>query len=274
MARGLSKIGETVREITTGTVLLAMVVGFIGLGCLYLGLSVSIWSGREGIRAVVVNLGALLIGTVPIQLIWEWYGKRAFRSDILSTSKMLSEIDTTGLSFIGDFRDIDFSQLIRRSSHIEIHVAYAQTWRNVNIPYLREFSARKGTTLRVILPDPFDEITMHALCVRFGYSEQDLQKLIIQAADTYSAMSSLGSKVDVMYAPQVPSISCYRFDKVVIFSVYSLAKVRGFIPAVQAVQGGTLYEWVTSELDSLARLSRPYSNEAEKREKSDTEIAI
>ena len=71
--------------------------------------------------------------------------------------------------------DIDWEDLFKKSNQIDLFFTYARTWRNINSVYLDQFVKTKGNQMRVVLPDPNNEIILHELSNRFSKSTDDLK---------------------------------------------------------------------------------------------------
>src|ERR1035437_5915721 len=133
------------RERTSARVAL-VAIAVATLGILLLVLS-STWKpllASPEIREVVRDFGSLLIVSVAIAIIWELYAKRAFVAELLATTNLADDIETTGLTGVSAkwHGEIDWRKLFTSSDAFELLFTYGRTWRNTNRAYLSEFAAR------------------------------------------------------------------------------------------------------------------------------------
>jgi hypothetical protein len=170
----------------------------------------------------------------------------------------LSEmIRTTGLFDIkSQSREVDWDSLFRNVKEIDLFFTYARTWRNTVENLLYSFLKIKGARLRVILPDPYNNVVLKELSNRFAKSEGEFRDLIIDATNHYYDMSCYakvnnGATLELWHTSVTPMFSLYRFDKTVIISLGSYKSYKGDVPHFLADRRGALYKFAQDELDTL-----------------------
>jgi hypothetical protein len=213
--------------------------------------------GYEVWQTVIQNVGALLLVVVAISILWELWGKRAFLDEVLAKAQVSKEITFAGIIKITDsfHQDIDWQSYFRNVNKLDIFFAYGRTWRNSHIQELREVAAREDTRIRVVLPDPSDEHTVHELSRRFG-SEPEQLKLQIREAEEYfknlrPTAGARGAQIDIWFLPAAPIFTFYRFDQIAILALYSHRRERAPIPTFICEMGGTLYGYIRKEFDAM-----------------------
>src|SRR6202043_4117926 len=137
--------------------------------------------------------------------------------------------------------DPDWDDLFRSVRSLDIFVAYAQTWRNLNFRSLPHLAARSDGHIRVYLPDPKKE-TISVLAKRFGMSEADLVKHITDTKTTFEAFrKDKGAKIEVFYYGGDRFFSFYVFDGTAVVTLYAHRPGRTpMLPTFVCREGGSL----------------------------------
>ncbi|TAK01993.1 hypothetical protein EPO44_08635 [bacterium] len=214
------------------------------------------WSGYESWQIVARNIGSLCVVSVAITFLWELFGKRAFRDELLAKAGLSQEIRTAGLTKITDsfLRDLDWEPLFRTVSKLDIFFAYGQTWRNTHWEKLVA-AASRGIRVRVVLPDPEHDATVTELAKRFNYTKDRVVELIKGAEKEFSQLGSkssgAGTTVDIWYLPAAPLLTFYRFDFKAVIALYTHRTERVPVPAFVVESPGTLYNFVRQEFDAM-----------------------
>lgn len=241
------------------TLLIALGVAGLGIGLLYISSHKEWWKNYEAWQTVIRDIGGLMLVTVAITVLWSLWGKRAFLDEILAKTQLSKEITFAGISKITDFylQDIDWKSLFHTVNKLDIFFAYGQVWRKTYLQELREVAARKGARIRVVLPDPEDKQAISELARRFCYTIEDIIKLIKDAESDFRRLrSSAGNnaaQIDIWFLPAVPLFSFYRFDNLIIFSLYSHRRERVPVPTFVCELGGTLYSYIRDEFEAMIR---------------------
>ena len=248
------------RERTTLRTVITMIGAIVAGGVsLYLATALSFLIRHPNIQILLRELGALLIASVGVALLWELASKRAFVAELMSRARMTEEVRSSGLArIVQDFnRDIDWPDLLKKVRRLDIFFAYGETWRNNNSPYLEELAQRSGVRVRVVLPDPNDGPLMAELGRRFRMTPTEVQDHVKKAEKHFVDLfgDSTKSKVDfsLWHMAESPVFSFYRFDDTAILALYKHAKGRGKIPTFVLADGGTLYEFVRNEFSEFVR---------------------
>jgi hypothetical protein len=119
---------------TYQTVIIAVVTGLVGLGLLYMTGRDDWWKHAHGARALIEAVGALLIASVALGLIWEYAGKRAFVREILAAASAGADLETLGIDRMSmNYIEVpDWSALFAGVQKLDVFVAYGRTWRRNN----------------------------------------------------------------------------------------------------------------------------------------------
>lgn len=212
-------------------------------------------------QSVVEQTGGLFIGSVALGLLWELGAKRSFRNEILATSKLGSQVDVFGLSWVGTWDDVDtgkWDDLFSGASRVDIFFAYGSTWRNTHNGRLRQLAGRSGVTLNVYLPDPTKSEVMTPLAARFGgmAAEKLADKILESARDFYALRQPNGATIQVHFFPKDSVFTVYRFDGSAVMTLYSHQVDRADVPVFICQAGGDLYDFIDDELGSIQTQSR------------------
>lgn len=256
--------GGAFRRITTlGVAVTALVVLGLGLSLLYVAGRDDWMAGNAGLRAVLNDLGGVLIATVTLGAIWELVGKRSFAREVLASSRVTTDVTTAGLTAVGTnyLTDPDWERLFADVQKLDIFLAYGRTWRNSNDAKLKTLAARRGSRIRIFLPDSNDSETIKWLSTRFQMHPAALRQAIEESRDYFLELSRVGRGiVQIFYRSGDSTFSCYRFDRTAVLTLYSHSRERTQVPTIVCRDGGSLYEFVRSELRAIESQSTPVAS--------------
>lgn len=249
------------RGLTTATlVLVAIGVALLGIGLLYVGeLDGPWWLKHPSFQALVRDLGALLVVSAAIGVLWDLFGKRAFAREVLETARTSTDVEAAGLTRIGVnyVEEPDWEVLFATVRKLDIFVAYGSTWRNTHYERLRKL-AQSGGRIRVYLPNPDDAVAIAQLAERFDKPPAELVTLIDEARRAYQSLSTdRGGSVEVFYRSGNPVFSCYRFDGAAVLTMYTHQRRRTGVPTLVCRDGGSLYQFIRDEFAALHAQSQP-----------------
>lgn len=251
------------RELTTlRTVVIGLVTLMAGLVALYFGNDSGRWQRWPALQPVVNEVGALLIVSVALGVVWELVGKRAFSREILETARVAADVEDSGLVTLGSrfTNSPDWDHLFREANNLDVFVAYASTWRHTHADKIRDL-LRRGGRVRIYLPDPADSINIAALAERFQTTPTELINRISTAArEFYELGDGLRGSINVLHFAGDPVFTLYRFDHVAVIAFYKHRRgIVDFIPTIVCRAGGWLYEFAESELDAINASASPAS---------------
>ena len=246
--------------------LLGILVAAIGVLLL---VASSLWkplSSSPELQAVAKDFGALLIVSVAVAIIWDLVARRAFVAELLSITKLAAEIEQTGLSGASAkwHGEIDWAQLFASSDTFELLFAYGRTWRNTHRVYLAEFAARKNTKAVIALPDPENVNIMTELASRFETTPELLSQSIREAEqdfiEIFGGTVQAVRKLQIWRISMAPVWSYYRFDGIVIFTLYRHRHGRHEVPTLIVKKGGSLFEFFQLEFEALVSEDKKLGN--------------
>ena len=238
------------------TVLGTLITAILGVLLLYIAANSKAWAGAESWQTVIRDIGSLLVVSVAVAGLWELFGKRAFRDELLAKAQLAQDVRTAGLVKITDsfLRDVDWDPVFRNVNKLDIFFAYGQTWRNSHRERLLA-AANRRIRLRVVLPDPGDEKTVSELAKRFNYTKERVIDLIKEAEQDFRQIGSKypasSTTVDIWYLPAAPLFTFYRFDWTAIIAVYSHRLERAAVPALVVESPGKLYDFIRQEFEAM-----------------------
>ena len=237
------------------TVVIALVTAVFGVLLLYFSANNSLWVGYEIWQIVIRDLGGFLLVTVALTLFWEIMGKRAFMDEILAKAQISNEIKYAGITKVCDsIRDIEWKSYLKNVKELDIFFPYGRTWRNTYLQELKEVASRVDARIRVVLPDPDDELTINELSRRFKYTPEKLKELIIEV-DSYFRMllplNKKGADINIWYLPAAPTFSTYRIDQKTVLVLYTHRKERVPVPTFVCEMGGSLDNFIRKEFETM-----------------------
>lgn len=250
---------------TLRTVIAALVGIMLGIGLLYLSGLPGIWTGREAWQSVVHDLGALFIGTVAIGVMWELWGKRALLDEALAKAHLAEQIRAAGLtaitsSFYGD--GWSWETLLGTTNHLDVFFAYGHTWRRICHNRLVEMAGREHNRIRVVLPDPEDEVSICSMADRFETTPVELKGWIYEAKDFFQDLppkdTNLRENVTVYFRRGTTLFSYYILDSVAIITLYSHASksagsTMGPAPTLVVSRGSWMFDWLQDEFNRMVQ---------------------
>lgn len=112
--------------------------------------------------------------------------------------------------------------------------------------------------MRLIVPDPDNVSVMKDLAHRFKVADEVMMAdRVRHAIEEYKSLflSASNDTLDfsIWVHHETPVTSFYRFDKYAVITLYKHAKGRGNVPTLIAERGGSLYEYIEAEVDSLVK---------------------
>lgn len=157
--------------------------------------------------------------------------------------------------------EVEWDELFRDVSKLDIAVAYARTWRTTHRGRLERATAA-GARVRLFLPDPDDQATVSTLADRFNMDSARLQREIREAIGDFRSLAvGNGGSLEVYLRAGDVVFSCYRFDSHAVITLYSHGRKRRTQVPTFVVRGGELYDFVYSELEALRDQGRPVVGE-------------
>jgi len=206
------------------------------------------------ILSVLKELGAILISTGIVALLWELIAKRSFFEEIMEKIKLAEQVRNAGLKTItnGSYREIDWPNLFKNVKDLDLCFAYARTWRHINTLYLQDLASKPDVHIRVMIPDPENPDIMRELSQRFEITPEDLKSRVNEAiAELNSIFLNCKAKYALWYLTTTPLFSVYRFDNTMIIALHKHGKNRGQIPVFQVERDGDLYKFAERELNTI-----------------------
>lgn len=158
----------------------------------------------------------------------------------------------TGIFNSYDGDRVPWEKYFAQSRRVRLMFAYARSWREKNDRFLRDFVARRGTRLEVILPDPADQTVMAALAHHIEHDGSDVKEKIGKAISFYSELGRRRKgSVTIYVMPRTPSLAMYMFDNQVVATLNSNLPGRREVPTLTAERGGDLYKYFEEEFRVL-----------------------
>lgn len=240
---------------TLATLLMALIWLFLGVGLLVLPHLQQVLS-RPWIEALLSNVGALFIVSGALQLFWRLIEKRTFLAELLDKIGIAGDVVQAGITGVPeDFNhDINWNELFDDVRELDIFFAYGRTWRGNNERYLRLVAQDKRAVVRVVVPDPQDRLVIDTLATKFRKSAGQVQAEITDAIQFFHGIfesDTARAKYTLCLLKQPPVFSAYRFDGRAIIAFYKHRHGRGGVPSLIVKKGGSIFSFISHELDAL-----------------------
>lgn len=243
------------------TSLLALLVALAGLGLVAvaeLALDSIAW-----LQVLLRDLGALLVASVAIAILWELFARRSLLAELLAETNLVDDIETTGLARVSEKwqGEVDWPSLFNASSTFACFFMYARTWRNSYRDNLLRFARRPGASACIVLPDPDIPSLVTHLATRIGVEPADMEARIRETTreiqDFFSARQGMKASLAIWYAPIAPVFSYYKFDNTAVFTLYKHSIEKIEVPTFVVRKGGTLYDFLSKDFESLVGVTTP-----------------
>jgi hypothetical protein len=249
---------ELARRNTNWTVRwISLVVAFVGL----LFLWVSGWSlltNQTQLQAFISQIGGLLLATGLVTFVWQQWGQRNFANELMAMANLSTDLERSGIKRVTDqyLADVEWSDLFRDATKVDIVVAYASTWRNANRDRLQQVAKDPHARIRVFLPDPTDDRTLDNLTQRFSTDRALLRGKIEEAITDFQHLAVPGGADLKVYLRKGDVVfSCYRFGTQAVLTMYSHSRERQTHVPTFVVRGGDLFTFVYDEIRALLKQS-------------------
>lgn len=239
--------------------ILALVFVIVGGVLLYLS-GLDAISDSKSWSAFLSQLGGLVLATGLITFAWDLVGRRAFADEVLAKAKLSTDVVESGLTRVTDqyLEEVEWADLFRDVTKLDIFVSYASTWRNTHRARLGAVAARPGARIRVFLPDYRDAPTMAVLADRFNMAPAELIPKVREAVGDFKALARTGGATVQVYLRSGDLVfSCYRFDSRAVLTLYTHSRERRTHVPTFVIENGSLFQFVYDELAALERQSHP-----------------
>jgi hypothetical protein len=223
--------------------------------------------GPTALETVIQEIGALLLVTGALSVMWDVVGRRRFTAEVLEAANLSSDVRTAKLAQLTDnYHDIAWDDLLNGATQVDLFFAYARTWRNTHITALRRLTERQGTSTRVVLPNPNNDELMVQLGRKFAKTEDELRDLVCEAVTEFEAVSALhgaGSTLELRFSDEFPVFTYYRFDRTAVVVMYAQAPGRADTPTIAFEEGGMLAGFFNEQFKRLWESASPIHDEQE-----------
>jgi hypothetical protein len=237
------------------TILISLLLFLFGIGLLISSETIEVISKRAWGKAVVANLGGLVVAAISIALLWELISKRAFLDELLAKAGLAEDVRTLGLTglTVNPLTGPAFPKLIRTTKRLDIFVCYANTWRTTHEQDLRVLSRSEGIRVRFFVPNPDNVQLMTELAHRFGAASAAVLADKVRVAISEMKDIFRNREFYVWVHEENPVTSFYLFDDTAVVTLYKHARGRGSVPTFVAERGGTLFNYVQDEVDAMVK---------------------
>lgn len=200
-------------------------------------------------RIFILTLFSTIATVILANVLWEVIAKENFAKTILEQVRISENIARSGIdSVYVDFKEIDWGKEFRNTKTFTAAFTYAYSWRSNNESYIKKFVAKasRRNKMNIIVPDPENSEIMSDLDRRFNFENGATKKKV---EDCIKFFVDLGATV-YLYNGTLQA-SYYKMDKECIMSFFTHTKEKGTVPTLKAAKNGNMYNYISTELDSL-----------------------
>lgn len=233
------------------TLLAGAVALLVGGALLFCG---EVWDDKWYAQ-LLHDLGGVLIAAIALILIFEFWQKDALFREFFQHARSAEQLRAARISgFSSTFQDnVSWEDLFRRSTRLDLMIAYGATWRHTHRQRISGFLAKEGVKLGVMLPDPDSDAVLSELGRRFNMEGAQVRSKIEEAIAFFKEFrASFPQKVDIYLMTACPTHTFYRFDNEAILALYPHHRGRTGVPTFVVERGGEIYEFISAEWRGLA----------------------
>lgn len=247
------------RELNTAWVIVIALVA-LGVGCVIL---LTLGSGDGPFAVLASQVGAAIIVSVALGLIWDFWGRRSLAAEVLERVGASTDVDRLGIRKLDmSFQGLDWSKFFEEARKVDILVIYARTWRNVARAPLEAFLSSKSNTLRFCLPDPECDWLMEALAKRLDSKPDEVKRKILESAEVITDLRGQGrAKIQIYFRAGEPLYSMYVSESVAVLSLYPHRKEQGHVVPTAILGRGELLNFAMDDFKDALQEAREVSDE-------------
>ena len=203
---------------------------------------------KKIVSSIVSTVATVLLAGV----LWEIIAKKNFSKYLLDQVKISENIAKSGIDTVYvDFKEIDWKKEFKDTRSFTAVFVYAYSWRNSNERVIKEFAKKQRHKMTVIVPDPRNDNVMSDLDRRFNFEKGETKKRVEDCIKFYFDLH-----VQVYVFGGTLQSSYYLMDKTGIMSFFSHSTEKGTVPAIRAIKGGEMYNYISNDIKSLQNRSR------------------
>jgi hypothetical protein len=253
----VNEASTTSKLVTYRTTTIALVVVVLGLALLYFSGVKDSWVGKGSSQVLANQLGAILITTAGLTILWDLRGKKDILELVLEKVHVAADVKSSGLERVSmNWRDVPWDELFASAREVEVFISYGSTWRKSHWPSLLALAAVSRNKLWMYLPDPDHETTMKVLAQRYGYAVEKVEANVREMATEIASLARVGgADIRIYYRSGDPTFTCYRFDDRIVVTLYSNRRERSEVPTL-LMKAGTFHEFFTTDLAAIRAQSR------------------
>lgn len=211
------------------------------------------------------QVGAAIIVSVALGLIWDFWGRRSFTAEVLEQVGASVDVDRLGIrSLPMSFQGLDWKTFFEGARQVDILVIYAQTWRGVVSAPLDAFLSSKSNRLRFCLPDPECDWLMESLAKRLDSKPDEVRRKILESAAEISGLRGAGrgrAKIQLYFRAGEPLYGAYVSESAAVLTLYPHRKEKGSVVPTTVLGRGELHTFAKTDFDEALKEAREVSDE-------------
>lgn len=249
------RLGPNLYRNNTTLRTLLVAAGFVLLGVAAMVVASYYLDKHPNAQEIVRSLGGLFIATVALTVVWDLAAKRSLLAELMAITQLAEDVKTAGIVHItSDFyRGFDWASAFEKAKEFDLLFAYGHTWRGMNQVYMQRSAEKKGTKIRILLPDPEDAEVVKELARRFSTQPDALKMEIQEATRNFQKIFRESESFGLWYMPLAPVYSWYRFDQNAVVAFYKHGQERTNVPSLVVEQGGTVFNFMRNEFEALVK---------------------
>lgn len=240
------------------SIVVSGVIAVIGLFLLIMPQLFPSWNNHPRLLLITSNLGGLLVASLSLSIIWELTIKRSFLYEIYEVSKISSALRESGLSGVSfDFYRLDWEGYFQSAKEVDIFLTYGGSWRGAVENYIKSFALRTGVKIRLILPDPENQLLVSELARRFNKTEAEMKSRIERAISEFNVLLTGKSCDYKLYLTTcAPLYGYYKFDRKMAITIFTQGVSKTSVPTFLIDGDGALPNFFINDFDHLIAQAR------------------
>ncbi len=238
--------------------LAAILVALAGLGLIICARTLPVLAVHSTIQMILKDVGSVMLASVAIGVIWDRIMRRSFLDEVFATANLGEDIRKSGLSRVySDFdTQVNWDHLFRDTTRFDMFIAYGLFVRHLLRPYLERVAANSQSSVKIVLPDPGNEMLVAELSRRFGRTKEEIIIGITEAAEEFNQIlrNSKGS-YSLIYTATNPVYTCYRFGSKYLIAFYPNYPQRVKVPTLLVEEGCHLFDFFEKDFERVAGMN-------------------
>ena len=160
------------------------------------------------------------------------------------------------------YTDVPWVHLFPHTTEFDLIVSYARTWKNTHREPLKQIATNPKATIRVVLANPDNPDLMLELARRYELPAAEVTSCVRESLADFRALLASGAAECHIHVSNRASLhTYYRFDEVLVLSLFSNNNAKADRPGFLLNRDGTLTRFLRDEFETYFQNSQPHNGQ-------------